>query len=269
MLILFSAAFMFMFAGLAESEEASCDTSRYFCADRLNDGLGEAPRFVDRQTPRATMESLSYAARQGNWQAAAHLFDLSDLAPSRQIIEGPLLAEQLHTVIQRKSVVDWGNLPDRPDALDALASSDQAMAGEPRRSLLLWTLDVETHPVAIRLNRVAVAGQAPVWVFSSQTVWDIPALFERHGPSAIEEMLPDALVGGAAFGLLWWEVLALPVILILALLAGRMVWMVLNTVARGADRTVVTQVVRVARGPAATAAATSMLLIFGSYVLVF
>jgi hypothetical protein len=73
---------------------------------------------------------------------------------------------------------------------DALSGS----GGDParvRRSIALGHLDLEGRPVPVRLQRVRPAGGDPRWVFSAQTVENIPALYRLHGPGWIETVVPE------------------------------------------------------------------------------
>ncbi|WP_299681465.1 mechanosensitive ion channel domain-containing protein [uncultured Roseobacter sp.] len=239
------------------------------CVSDLNAGLDGPSHAIDRETPRATMETLVYLARLNDWESAAHLLDLSDFSEAEQGATGAELAQKLETVISRKAVIDWDRLVDRPDGLDARASSDQAMAGEPRKSLLLWTLDLADHPAAIRLTRIKPDGGAPVWVFSQQTAGDIPALYQRYGPSRLEEMMPVALTHQTGFGLMWWEVIGLPILLGLALLAARLVWKAVDFARRKSTHPLTSSILKAIRGPAATAAATGLSLLVGASLFVF
>lgn len=248
---------------------AECDISRYHCAADLNPGLPAPSATVDRETPRAALETLVFLARQGDWENAAHLIDLSAISAVEQGDVGTDLVQKLETIINRKAVIDWDRLIDRPDGLDARSSSDEAMAGEPRKSLLLWTLELETHPAAIRLNRIKPDGGEPVWVFSQQTAGDIPALYDRYGPSEIERMMPESLKRQTGFGLMWWELLGLPILLGLALLAGRIVWIATSWAHNKSSKSITSNILKAIRGPAATAAATGTALTIGAGIFVF
>ncbi|MDU8945165.1 hypothetical protein [Ovoidimarina sediminis] len=143
----------------------SSDDSVAYQVETLNSGLPEPPDWIDRSTPRATMQSLITAERTGMWAEAAHLMNLNGLPPGLQAEIGAELASKLTTVIRRKTVVDWTDLLDRPDALDARASDRSATAEMARKSILLWTLDLGDYPAALRLNRLQPENGAPVWVF--------------------------------------------------------------------------------------------------------
>ncbi len=209
-------------APLGAQENAG--TTSWYEIEELNPGLGEPPERVDRTTPRSAIESFLQLGREDRWEQAAHMLDLAGWPEEDQAEAGPKLARQLFTVIDRKIVVDWFQLLDRPDALDARTTSDSAMAGQPRRSLLLAFVEIDSRPVSLRLNRMQEEGRDPVWVFSRQTVDNVPALFALYGPSRLEENLPDALRTRAFWGLRWWEVIGLPVMLLASVGLARLTY---------------------------------------------
>ncbi len=263
------AALILLASPLAAQNDSSCETDKWYCVEALNTGLPPVPNRIDRETPRATMESLVNAARKGAWGDAAYLLDLSALPPEDQRAAGARLASQLETVISRKTVIDWGKLQDRPDGLDETAFADKAMAGVPRRSLLLWTLDLGAYPAAIRLNRVKPPNGDAVWVFSRQTVEDIPALYDLYGPGRLERMLPDVLKERSVFDLALWELIALPTLIALAVTAARLFWILANWSAGKVSSRLAKDVIRSMRGPASFGGATLFIMIVGANVFSF
>ena len=191
----------------------------YFEIDALNRGLAEAPE-LDRDTPQAAVETFLFRAGIGDFAAAAHLLDLSRIDPARQSERGPVLARQLQEIIDRKVWIDWNELPDRPDGLDVNASSNDALAGEPRRSIRMALIDLDGRSVPIRLSRVKPAGGDPVWLFSAQTVDNIPALHTQYGATAFEAKLPGWSKEPVLFGLAIWELVVLPLLLCASVLVG-------------------------------------------------
>ena len=117
---------------------------------------------------------------------------------------------------------DWEGLPDRPDgADDQAAGQSNPLLGQPRRSLRVGTMDLDGRDVAVRLQRVRVGSEAPVWVVSPQTVENVPALYEAFGPGPVDRAVPEwarvevlgqtpiwtwlvLLAAAALFGLLAW-----------------------------------------------------------------
>lgn len=220
-----------------------------FKVDALNEGLPEMRDTLDLSTPQSAMETFLFAIEDGDAATAAQVLDLSDMPEERQATRGPKLAEKLATVIDRKLVVNWQMLLERPDALDANAPSDDPVAGKARKSLLLGVLELGKRAVAIRLNRIQPKREDPVWVFSRQSVANINALHDAYGPSRFERSLPDVFKRDAFWGLKWWEVLGLPLILVIAAFTARSVWRVLGTGTRRWQGSIAGQVLRGLRLP--------------------
>lgn len=253
----------------AQDKEEACDSAHWYCVEALNVGLPAVLSEIDRETPRATMESLVRAVRRDDWVGAAHLLDLSDIREDRQQQVGTSLIRQLETVISRKTVIDWDKLLDRPDALDATATSDRAMAGTPRKSLLLWTLDMEDYPASIRLNRIKAEDGEPVWVFSRHTVQNIPRLYERYGPGRLETMLPDVLTQNTVVDLALWELIGLPVLIVLAIYVARLVWLLTSWVAQRIPSRLAQQMLNSVRGPACVVVSTLFVMVLEAKIFSF
>ncbi|MGR3321646.1 MAG: mechanosensitive ion channel family protein [Pseudooceanicola sp.] len=234
-----------LFPLLAQAQ--SDDSPAAYEVEALNQGLGPAPGWVERETPQGAVESFLEAAAREDWAAAAHMLHLADIETAEQAEAGPDYARRFFHVLDRKVIIDWSELSDRPDALDARQSSEAAMAGEPRKSLRLWLLDLGDRVVPVRLNRVRAEGRDPVWVLSRQTVANIPALYDRYGPSRLEQSLPDILLEKAFWRLHWWEVIALPLVIGLVLGVG---WFTYWLCSRPKKGTWAAALSRSIRGPA-------------------
>ncbi|WP_306133399.1 mechanosensitive ion channel family protein [Roseivivax marinus] len=233
----FAALLVFVFVaalGVPVHAQENAATSSWYSLDILNPGLGPAPDDIDRTTPRSTVESFLALGRDNRWDDAAHLLDLAGWPDDEQRDVGAALARQLFVVIDRKIVVNWYQLLDRPDALDARAASETAMAGEPRRSLLLALVELGGRPISLRLNRVKEPARDPVWVFSRQTVDNVPDLYAVYGPSRLERWLPEPLLKRAFWNLRIWELIGLPVMIALAIALGRLTYAMMS---RGLGRT--------------------------------
>ena len=209
----------------------------YFKSEPFNEGLGKLPRGIDRDTPQGALESFLFFFDDPD--ALAHMLDLSDIPVDSQAEVGPLIASELFEVMDRKVWLDWASIPDRPDGLNPAASSDNPLAGEPRRSLRLALLDMEERPVPIRLVRIKPGDAEPVWVFAAQTVENVPELHDLYGPTAFERALPSSFKREAFAGLDWWEVIALPIVLVAAFLAGLLVYRACKAISERTKRNVV------------------------------
>ncbi|MBB4004885.1 MAG: mechanosensitive ion channel family protein [Aurantimonas endophytica] len=220
------AAFLILLATLsgANAQDSGGGSPRFLEIETLNSGLPPADRYIDRDTPQGMMETFILAAEREDWDTAAHMLDLSGVDPAIQPEMGPALAARLNEIIEGAMWLDWGDLPDRPDALADNVASENPLAGEPRRNIRLAILELPDRPVSIRIARVKPADGDPVWVFSEQTVGNILALHEVFGPTRFEEALPQFLQERAFWTLAWWEVIALPLVLLLAVGAAALAY---------------------------------------------
>lgn len=198
---------------LAEAQEQ--DTT-YYEIESLNLGLEAVPDVVIRETPRDTLESFLDLAAQGDYKSAAHLLNLNEIDKASQAAQGPELARMLFEVIDRRVVIDWQDVPSRPDAVNENFPKDHPFAGTARPSLSIASLSIRNRPALIRLNRVKPPESEAVWVFSGQTVGLIPALDRAYGPSWFEDLLPPALSTKFYSGVRIWELIGLPLLLALS-----------------------------------------------------
>ncbi|MEM7497510.1 MAG: mechanosensitive ion channel domain-containing protein [Pseudomonadota bacterium] len=189
----------------------------WFEVEGVNIGLGQAPDGIDRSTPRDALASFVDAAEAADWEAAAHVLDLSAMPVGTQAFRGPERARQLGEVLLRATWLNWHSYPQRPDGMDETGTQNDPFVGQPRRSMEITALEVGGRPVSFRLDRVKAPLGEAVWLVSSQTVRHAPALFAALGPGRLEQQLPEWWQKRSlAFpGLHRWELLALP-----ALLAG-------------------------------------------------
>ena len=237
-----------------------------FALDKLNTGLTAPGPAVERNTPQAAMEAFIDLTNDGDFAAAAHLLDLNDIPVPTQSHVGPLLARQLAIIIDRKIVVDWQDLLERPDAM--VTSGDGAMVGQPQKSVLIGYLERDDRITAVRLDRVQVGEDDPVWIFSRDTVDNIPALYNLYGPSRLEEMLPAPLRRPAFWGMQWWEVLGLPLIALVTGLVALLTWRGTNMIARHQPSALVSELIRATRVPLTLAILAFTLSLTTSQVLV-
>jgi small-conductance mechanosensitive channel len=194
----------------------------FFALSALNAGLDAPGEAVNLQTPQAALEHFVRTGRDERWAEAAHVLNLNLVAEDRQPALAPALAEQLFYVIDTQLGFDWEGLPDRPDgAEDPTVGQSGPLVGEPRRSLRVGALTVGERDVTVRLQRVRVGEAPPVWVFSPQTVENVPGLYEAFGPGPVDRAVPAwarvevlgqtplwtwlvLLAAAALFGLLAW-----------------------------------------------------------------
>lgn len=214
---------------LAQSgRQVAQDSSPYvYEVESLQNGGGAASP-LDLDTPMGLMESFMAAGERGDWERASAALDLANVDRSANADSPQDLSAKLYDLLHRTVAIDWASLPDRPDAVDTTTTSKDPMAGAPRRSIVIGYLEVENRTVPIRIARVQAPGSEPLWVFSRQSVANVPQLYSIYGPSNFEEALPAPLRKQAFWTLAWWEVIALPLILLVAAFAAALTYFAIN-----------------------------------------
>ncbi|WP_420392835.1 mechanosensitive ion channel family protein [Acuticoccus sp.] len=245
-----------LFLGLALACPALAQSSgsqgpQAFQIDTLNEGLGDPPSRLDRSTPQATLEAFVTLTGRADYDAAAHLLDLDAVPAPQQASAGPRLAEKLSFVLDRKLPIDFSAIPDRPDGMDTSGSEREPMVGVAQKSVSLGLLELPEWPVTVRLNRVKLGEEDPVWVFSRQTVEHVDELYALYGPTRYEQALPAALRSEAFAGVLWWEMIAFPLIVLFAIAAATLAWRLMTFVACALPTEAVAEGLRRGRLPVA------------------
>jgi len=197
--------------GVAQEEG---EETRWFSVDALNTGLGQPPDDIERRTPRDAVRSFLELTKDEDYAAAAHLLNLLDLPPEEQAERGALLARQLAAVLQRGEWINVSSLSSRQDAMVVESSGKSSRVGQPRRNLELASLDLDGQNYEVRIARYRAGEQEPVWLIAPETITAIPRLYEKYGPSWLEDQIPERFQ--VSFGKLkLWEWFAIPIFLFL------------------------------------------------------
>jgi MscS family membrane protein len=162
---------------------------------------------VGFDTPRATMRGFLYAARDGDWDTAATHLDLRGRDPE----DGPTLARELKTVLDRKLWVD----------LDALSNAPEGDTndGETSTRDLVGTIAMpDGNRVKILVERVAGPGGTKQWKVARVTLQQLPAMWDAFGDSVLAEHLPRPFLDLRFLDIQLWQWIALVVLLLASLL---------------------------------------------------
>jgi MscS family membrane protein len=116
--------------------------------------------------PRATMRQFISDVVNGDFYAGARALDLSSLSAEQRHQQGPVLAQQLAFVLQRRGFWFRQEVPDRPD-------------GPP------YTWHADQHG-RMALERVRQADGKDAWLFTRLTVRNIPRMY-----AAVQNVEPD------------------------------------------------------------------------------
>lgn len=177
---------------------------------------------LGRGTPRGAVGGFLGAARDADWVRAADYLDLRRVPAARRAEEGPELAKQLASVLQRTTYLQLSDLSDEPEG--------NAEDGLPSKTDRLATLSTKSGDVDLKLVRSARDDGQLVWRVAADTVRQVPALHEEFGIPAYAAQLPDWLVETRFFGIALWQWFGFGALLALAALAGWIFEIVLRRV---------------------------------------
>ncbi len=179
---------------------------------------GEAePEAVAPDSPRASMTAFMDACRKQDFALAAQWLE----PPRRASLEPHEYAERLCAVLQSLAIVDVGALSS-----DGAGESNDGLA---RNIDVLTTLrrdDGTDEPV--RLSKRT--GRTPAWVFDRTVVAQIDAWYGELDDIWFREHLPAFMLRPGPRGLLWWQWLALPGLMLVAWIAGSVLARLLSRV---------------------------------------
>ncbi|MEQ8291449.1 MAG: hypothetical protein RIA08_04520 [Roseovarius sp.] len=177
---------------LGAATGAQEDGQPWYEVDGLNEGLGQAPERLDRSTPRAALRSFIDLTNAERYEWAAHALNLSNLPKGHQAKEGPRLAAMLASVIERRIWINWSGLSARPDAMIESETGNHPRAGATRRNIRIEMVEVNGRAYEVRLARYKAGGEEPVWLFTPQTVDDIPVSTPNSGRGGSSSSCPTA-----------------------------------------------------------------------------
>jgi MscS family membrane protein len=193
-------------------------------ANQVEEPPPEEPTAPD--SPRASVSHFLAFVRKDDYQDAAQYLDV----PKAREGEGPTLARRLIAVLDRYSWIDVERLsPDPQGALDDGLPPNFEQIGSVPGPLGMH------EPV--RLTRRGADKNAK-WVFSRATVEKIDSWYDRLEDRWFLEHLPAPLLRVGPRNLLWWQWIALPLLLVGAGVLGTLVsWIVRRILGKVATRT--------------------------------
>jgi len=203
---------------------------------------------IQRRTPRETVRNFIALTESGKLTDAAQYLNLADLPSDSRTEDGKELARKLALVIERQLWIDWTGLSARPDAMIETGAAGNALAGVPRRDIGLKLVEVDGQAYEIRLGRYKAPEADPVWLFTPQTVENIPVLYAAFGPRHFEAYIPDSLTAQLG-GLRLWEWILLPVMLTALFGLGWVVSRIVGWVGHKVNRPLIRQALDRSRIP--------------------
>ena len=167
---------------------------------------------LDRTTPRGTVLGFVNAARKGDYEVAVQY--LNTQYRGKRATD---LAHQLFVVLDRRLPARLNALSDVPEgSLSNPLKPDQEIVGP---------ITTDDGSVDIILERVDRGKAGLIWLFSSNTLESIPALFDDINEVSVENVLPEFLVNTRVAGIPLFELLAvlvgIPLFFVLTSLMNR------------------------------------------------
>jgi MscS family membrane protein len=140
----------------------------------------EAGDPLGRDTPRSAVIAFFKAIQRQNYERAAQYLD-SKLKPA----ERQELARKLGVVLDRKLSAPLSGLSEQAEGNleDGLQTNRD----------LLGVIPSGSGKVDILLDRVQRGKERPVWLFSSQSLREVPRLYDEVKPTWFEQYVPEAL----------------------------------------------------------------------------
>lgn len=199
----------------------------YYILSRINNNIGLPPNRMNFRTPQATLEEFIYACRDGNFEDASFALNLNRMPDNLTKKEAAILAEKLYFVINQRVVIEWSNISDRPDGqIDIQTATNQAIAGNPRRSVYFGEVSLNGRDIALRMQRIKYKDYGAFWLLGADTVENIEELYSFYGPRKLELMMPE----WAKFNLIGipvWKFVGTLILILFAIGIGKLVaWLV-------------------------------------------
>ncbi|MDX1428344.1 MAG: mechanosensitive ion channel family protein, partial [Salegentibacter mishustinae] len=225
----------------------------YYQLTRLNNPLGLPPNKFNLQTPQATLEHFVISCRNKNFKEAAYALNFNlfpDNITEEEVIN---VSQKLYFVMDQRVAINWDGLSDRPDGqVDIRTTTNQAVAGKPRRSVVFGEAQIENRDIIFRLQRVKYQDYGAFWLISANTVENTEELYQVYGPTFLDRYMPtwsQAKIGTVP---LWKPVLTF-LLLIVSYILGKVVILLIRRIAQSFDRPIIMALSKKLGVPAALA----------------
>ncbi len=211
-------------------------TEAYYNMQRWNKGIGFPPPTVNLQSPQAALEHFIVQSRNKNFEKALYALNFNLLPDNLSKEEAAILAEKLYFVLEQRVSIGWDGLPDRPDGqIDVSTSTNQAVAGKPRRSILFGTVALDNRDISFRLQRTKYKDENPIWLISSQTVENIEPLYKVYGPRKLDRMIPK-WISFEIFGIPIWKLVGTFLLIIICYFISKLISTLIRKAFSGTER---------------------------------
>jgi MscS family membrane protein len=199
---------------------------------------------LHRESPQSCVSTFLDLAHARNYERAQRYLDLSKL-PSEQRRQGPRIAQQLQTVLDRDGDFDEGALSREPEGDEQVNNNREPIA----------SFQNEGRKVVLDLERHTLRPGLSIWLFSSDSIARIPQLMRLSSESPLERRMPEPLVQWRLVETPLWRWLALALVALFAIplciLVSRLVLLLLEPLLRRLAPRLDTGILGILQGPLA------------------
>ncbi len=168
---------------------------------------------LNRDTPQSAVFSFLEACRAKDYTKAWRYLDLSRIPQDKRADEGPQLARQLESVLDRDPGFDVASLSREKDG--------DISDGLPPNSDLVNTFTVDGQKQQLTLEHKTLRSGVQIWLFSPDSVRLIPKLAAMSTGSPIDRYLPPPLVNWTLVDTALWRWIAIFLLAVLLAIFSR------------------------------------------------
>jgi MscS family membrane protein len=168
-----------------------------------------------RDNPRSAVTHFLEACHSGDYVRASQYLDLHEIPAKNRAAQGIQLAKQLEAILNSDPHFDALRLSQQP----------QGKPNDEQNPTLehVATISRDGRSFPIDLERIESQPSQQVWIFSAQTVAEVPGLTPSSTESAIEARLPRVLVQIKLLETPLWKWMALLLLALVILLIAVLV----------------------------------------------
>ena len=167
--------------GLTLTERAEAQTAKPTSEQKTSVATPQEPQDpLGRDTPRSAVMTFLKAIQKEDYERATEYLDSRLKLPERQE-----LARKLGVILDRKLSARLNALSDKPDG-----NLDDGL--RPNRDLL-GVIPSDSGNVDVLLDRVQRGKDRPIWLFSSESLREVPRLYGELEETWVERYVPEPL----------------------------------------------------------------------------
>lgn len=187
---------------LSSSYAAALDLERSYTTPKPENRPNELENFL--LTPRSALEYFIENSKAKNFNKSSAVLHMALVKNEMSAEE---LAQKLWVIVDKQLMYDWDNIPDLPEAPIKSTSSESAQWS---RSISLDKLKLGDKFITIYLQRFKTDNGNDIWLFSPQSVAQVPVIFEHYKPSGFQKHIPQWATERHIYLPLWqWFILPL------------------------------------------------------------